>query len=385
MKMTDTTDSLALYIHWPFCKSKCPYCSFASIPLDDDSLYEEFERLLLCDLQKSAPYWNSRRIGSVFFGGGTPSLMRPQSIEKILKLLSPDCSMEITLEANPATFDKNKMQDFKNAGINRLSLGIQSFSQKNLKFLGRIYDENQSISAAEIVSSIFENFSFDFMYGYECQTMESLQKDLTLAANNFGCKHISCYQLTFEEGTPFYQKLLKGEIKKIDENKEIDLYNFIEDVLASHNIFRYEISNYAIPKFESHHNLSYWKYDDYLGIGPGAHSRILWNGNKYEIIKTADPFLWRTKLENNESEEMNILGEEEKLQEIILMGLRLVDGIVLEDLYAKISSTIVDEIISQHKLNFLREQNLIKNLADRIQLTRSGFLKINSIVSFLLD
>jgi oxygen-independent coproporphyrinogen-3 oxidase len=176
--MNNLSDFAAIYLHWPFCKSKCPYCGFASVAQNDGSLFVEFEKLLLLDLERSASEFGLKGVKSVFFGGGTPSLTDPKSIEKILSFLfknyPAESAVEITLEANPATFDKRKMEDFKSSGINRISLGIQSFSDKNLKFLGRIYDEKHALEAAEIVSQIFENFSFDFMRGFVSQTAEVL-------------------------------------------------------------------------------------------------------------------------------------------------------------------------------------------------------------------
>jgi oxygen-independent coproporphyrinogen-3 oxidase len=291
---------------------------------------------------------------------------------------------EITLEANPDTFCRNKMKDFKNAGINRASLGVQSFFDKNLRFLSRSYGEKQSVAAAEIVAQTFENFSFDFIYGYEGQTVKNFAQDLERAVN-FECKHISCYQLTFEENTPFYEKMLAGVIKKIDENKEIELYDYIEDFLENNNIFRYESSNYSMAGFESRHNLAYWKYEDYLGVGPSAHSRVVVDKRKTEMVKISDPFLWESALSQNRStfSHINTLSEKEKLEEMIIMGLRMVNGVTMEDLYQKVSPRVVNEIISEKKLKFLTEKKLMAN--GKIQLTKSGLKKMNSAVKFLLS
>jgi oxygen-independent coproporphyrinogen-3 oxidase len=380
----------AVYVHWPFCISKCPYCAFASVRRNDQSLYDEFGDLLLLDLRKSVAEVGLKGVKSVFFGGGTPSLASPRAIEKILNFLfknyPAENGVEITLEANPATFDESKIKSFKNAGINRLSLGVQSFFDKNLRFLGRIYDGKQAIEAAEIVSRNFENFSFDFMCGYETQTAEDLESDLVQAAD-FGCKHISCYQLTFEEGTPFYRKAQTGEIKKINENKEAKLFDLVENVLRDRDIFRYEVSNYSKRGFESRHNLAYWKYDDYLGIGPSACSRISLDGKKREMEKTRDPFLWKAALERGETTFFrdDALTEEEKLTEAIAMGLRLTSGITTEDLYNKVSRKVVDRIVSEEKLKFLREKKLVDDDLSKIRLTKTGFKKIDAVAGFLLE
>jgi len=375
-------NEIALYLHWPFCKSKCPYCDFASVPMSDDSLYETFGDLLLLDLQRSISPIAPICVKSIFFGGGTPSLMSLQSMEKILNFLAINCylkdDIEISLEANPATFDRNKMKDFRKVGINRLSLGIQSFRDDNLKFLGRIYGGKQAFEAAEIVAKTFENFSFDFMYGYEGQSPEDFVQDLSEAAN-FGCKHISCYQLTFEEGTLFYDRMISGTIKKINENEIIEFDDLIEKVLD--NYVRYEISNYAIPGFECRHNLAYWRYENYLGVGAGAHSRLIIHEQKYEMEKKRDPFLWKSALEKNESTFSNInrLTEEEQLKEIVIMGLRLLKGIE----NWKLQSEVIGTFISEKKLKFLREKKLM--CPEKFRLTKAGLRKMDAIVEFLLD
>jgi oxygen-independent coproporphyrinogen-3 oxidase len=349
-------------------------------------LYEQFGDYLLEDMKRSADLMDNRRIKSVFFGGGTPSLMHPKSTAKILDFLSKNHGLgrdaEITLEANPATFDESKMHNFQNAGINRLSLGIQSFSCTNLKFLGRIYDGKQAMRATDIVSKIFTNFSVDLMYGYEIQTLEDLEHDLRTSMN-FDCKHISCYQLTFEPNTPFHNQMLLGNIKKIGEDDEIKFDERVESVLKDHNILRYEVSNYARAGFESQHNLAYWRYDDYLGVGPSAHSRLTINGHKNEMVKIGDPFLWKNALDQRQTtfSHINVLTEEEKLEEILLMGLRLVNGITMDDLYAKISHEVVDKVISKQKLKFLREKKLLTDC----RLTPDGFKKMDSVIEFLLN
>lgn len=382
---------LSIYLHWPFCLSKCPYCDFISIPTqNDDELFEKYAELLLLDLKNSLEKIDYNfQIETIFFGGGTPSLMPAKKIEEILKFLQTktNANAEISLEANPATFDSQKMRDFKNAGINRISLGIQSFSDANLQFLGRIYDSHQAILSAEIVAKIFDNFSFDFIYGYECQTIKSFEKDLRTAIN-FDCKHISCYQLTFEEGTLFQKKMQAGIIKTISEEQEILFYKFTDDFLKQNGIFRYEISNYAKKGFECKHNLAYWNYCDYLGIGPAAHGRIKSGNYKYATEKIRSPFEWEKAIEERKEtcSVFSKINEEEILQEILIMKLRLIKELDLCDLYEEVSKNIVEEMISYKKLEFLQSQGLIKlqNLT-QIKLTESGMLKLNSIVEFLCN
>jgi oxygen-independent coproporphyrinogen-3 oxidase len=439
-------DSLAIYIHWPFCVSKCPYCDFCSIPLGTivkncdalsknnsdrnsstsknftqrllacrnfssnsfdkfcneskincdssgsaDQVYEAFEKLLLIDLENAMENLKVTSIGSIFFGGGTPSLMSAESVENIIGFLQKkyrfDNDIEITLEANPGTFDQAKMRSFCAAGINRLSLGIQSFSGENLRFLGRNYDAKKAHLSAEIAGKTFDNFSVDIMYGYERHSIDSLRKDLD-SAINFGCKHMSCYQLTYEKNTVFYEKLLNNEVNRIDEKTEVKHYNFINDFLEENNIFRYEVSNYARTGYESRHNLSYWKYDDYLGVGPGAHSRITINSGKNEIVRTDNIFAWAMAVRNKNTDEAYFshqLKDIEKLQEMVIVGLRISDGINMNDFSKKIPNFDVNSIISEKKLQFLLNQKLIEKFDEKIKLTNLGFLKLNSVVEYLLS
>ncbi len=381
-------EDLSIYIHWPFCKSKCPYCDFMSIPKNDSKEYEEVENWLLKDLKISLRELEDPFIKTIFFGGGTPSLMGPKTIEKIVNFITKnyktDHDIEISLEANPATFSNKKLQEIKDAGVNRLSLGVQSFQNKNLKFLGRIYDSEQALKAAEMVASIFSNYSFDFIYGYQTQSMDDLKDDLTKAVN-FDCPHVSCYQLTFEEGTPFFQLLREGKIRPINEEQEVEIFEYIQNFLREFFFNRYEISNYALKNFESKHNLAYWKYQNYLGIGPSAHSRLVFDNQKYELKKYSNLDKWKSNLSNNPPayEEKRILTDYEQLEEIFVMGLRLSDGILVESLKSKFSDSMLNSIFE--RIVFLRDKNLLKKSDTHIRLSESGVLKQNSIVEFLFN
>ena len=347
-----STQDLSIYIHWPFCRSKCPYCDFMSIPKNDSKNlqeYDEVENLLLKDLKNSLRELDSPFIKTIFFGGGTPSLMSTRSIEKIVDFVTKnyktDSSVEISLEANPATFSKQKLQEMKESGINRLSLGVQSFSNKDLEFLGRIYNSEQALKAAEAVASTFSNYSFDFIYGYQSQTIDDLKNNLSTAVD-FGCPHISCYQLTFEKDTPFFRLLQNGRIKRLKETREVEIFKYIQDFLKKFSFNRYEISNYALKNFESRHNLAYWKYQNYLGVGPSDHSRLIFDGKKYELKKFSDLSKWTANLSENLStyEEKNALTDYEQLEEIFVMGLRLAEGISIKDLESRFSDSMLEPI-----------------------------------------
>ena len=390
MKLKSETQDqdLSIYIHWPFCKSKCPYCDFMSVPKNDPEEYDEVEFLLLKDLVASLQELEISSVRTIFFGGGTPSLMSVRSISKILNFITKnyktDSDIEISLEANPATFSKQKLKEIKEAGVNRLSLGIQSFLDKNLRFLGRIYNSEQALKAAETVAKMFSNYSFDFIYGYQSQTINDLQKDLTKAVD-FGCPHISCYQLTFEQGTPFFQSLQNGKIKQIAEAQEVEFFKHIQNFLKKFSFNRYEISNYALKNFESKHNLGYWRYQNYLGVGPSAHSRLAFNNQKYELKKFSDINKWKSYLYENLStyEEKNPLTDYEQLEEIFIMGLRLSEGISIKNLRSRFSENILNPIWK--KIDYLFDENLLEKSQTQIKLSEIGTLKQNSIVEFLFN
>lgn len=373
----------SIYVHWPYCRSKCPYCGFFSLPCNSETSFEEMEECLLDELKFAIDTYDISNVKTIFFGGGTPTLMTVNAVSRIIDCVQKTCGLdddnEITIEANPATFDREKLDSLKHAGVNRLSVGVQSFSSKNLKFLERIYDEKQAMSAAEMAAKTFDNFSFDFIYGYQGQTLEDLEKDLQLSVD-FGCKHVSCYQLSFEENTPFFNRLQRGDILEIDENTQVKFYNFIEDFLKQYRIHRYEISNYAKLSFESKHNLVYWNYDEYLGIGPGAHSRICVDKERYEIVNMNVISDWMNSVKKRENKKGKCLTDVEQLEEIIIMGLRLTSGINIKLLRSK--SKLVDDLLP--RIEFLKKNNLVQSCSDTLKLTRDGALKLNSVIEYLL-
>ena len=379
---------LSIYIHWPFCKSKCPYCDFMSISKNSSEEFDEVEILLLKDLETSLQELDVSSIRTIFFGGGTPSLMNAKTISKILNFITKNyktnSNIEISLEANPATFSKEKLKEIKEVGVNRLSLGIQSFQDKDLKFLGRIYNSEQALKAAEMVTNIFSNYSFDFIYGYQSQSIDDLKNNLLMAVN-FGCPHISCYQLTFEEGTPFFRLLQNGKINQLTEAQEIEFFRYIQDFLERFSFNRYEISNYALKNFESKHNLAYWRYQNYLGVGPSAHSRLVFNNQKYELKKFSDIDKWKSSLYRNLStyEYRNILMDYEQLEEIFVMGLRLSEGISIKSLKSRFSNDILDPILK--RIDLLSKENLFKKSESQIKLSENGMLKQDSVVEFLFN
>ncbi len=379
---------LSVYLHWPFCLSKCPYCDFMSISESNVQVYDKYVDYLLSDLKSSICKIENPLIKTIFFGGGTPSLMKPSQLERFINFLyknySIDGDVEITLEANPATFTENKMIDFKNVGINRLSLGIQSFNDKNLKFLGRIYSSKQAIKSAEIVSKCLKNYSFDFIYGYQIQSENDLEADLRLAMS-FQCPHISCYQLSFEQNTPFYEKLMTKKISEISEYKSINLFNFIHDLLQDYSLMRYEVSNYALTGFESKHNMAYWLYKDYLGVGPSAHSRLTYNNMKFEIAKFRSICTWTSKIQQCiTTDEINKpLSTEEEIKEIFIMGLRLSQGIQLNSLLSKFSQNLLIPIFK--KIQILKEQGFFCLNTENIKLSEKGLLTMNSVLDFLFE
>lgn len=324
--------NLALYIHWPFCLSKCPYCDFNShvrASIDEDS----WKEALLKELDHTAKRIGSRRLTSIFFGGGTPSLMRPQTVEALINQAlrhwpaTPD--LEVTLEANPNSVEVSRFQELRKAGVNRVSLGIQALNDADLKQLGRQHDTKEAIAAIITAMAIFERASFDLIYARPHQTLEGWGQELAQALS-FGTEHLSLYQLTIEPGTAFAPLYERGDLIIPGEDLAADLFELTQSQMAAAGLAAYEISNHARPGAESRHNLSYWRYEDYAGIGPGAHGRLTLPEGKVATKQWRAPETWMQAVMKGSGEQESLfLSMEEQTTEALMMGLRLTSGVPL--------------------------------------------------------
>ncbi len=329
--MIKKSEELSIYIHWPFCETKCPYCDFNS---HESSVihHDKWEKAFLKEIELNKELIKNREIKSIFFGGGTPSLMKPQTINSILKKLNSlgrFCrNIEITLEANPNSIERKKFNDFKFSGINRVSIGIQSFNNNNLKFLGRSHSSYDALKALEIARTVFNNYSFDLMYCLPSQKVIEWEKELNEAIQYIDY-HISCYLLTIEKGTRFFQDFRSNVFRMPKESIAIQMYTLTSDILESHGINQYEISNYSKSGYESKHNINYWRLSNYIGIGPGAHGRYYCDNETYSTINYYTPQKWYEHLVNNKSplQSKRKLTENEQLLDKLTMGLRLNKGI----------------------------------------------------------
>jgi oxygen-independent coproporphyrinogen-3 oxidase len=382
------TQTLALYIHWPFCLSKCPYCDFNSHVASsiDEPLWE---KALLTELRTlSARLPRTTHVTSIYFGGGTPSLMPPSLVEKLITATTTtfhtDATLEVTLEANPGTFDQARFAAFRAAGVNRLSLGIQSFDDEALRFLGRVHNSTEALKALKHSFHLFPRVSFDLIYGLQNQTKEAWQEQLNKAAE-FEPSHISCYQLTFEPNTAFYTRYRRGDLTYPDEPLALKFDLLTEAFWQTKGLNRYEVSNYARPGFESRHNLAYWHSTPTLGVGPGAHGRPYLNGERHAEITARAPATWlkHTQEKGHALVQSTPLSAREKLEEWLLMGLRLTEGVALKDAQHLTGQTWTAWALEKHAQK-LQKEGLITVSATCLRATREGRLKLNSILGFLL-
>ncbi len=341
------------------------------------------------EIEFFAPRLKGRKIKTIFFGGGTPSLMPLQLVEKILNKISAcweiDKFCEITLEANPTSFESSKFLDFKNAGINRLSIGVQALNDADLKFLGREHSAKEAIAVIKKAAEIFENFSFDLIYARPQQTLESWSQELKQALE-FNTKHLSLYQLTIEKGTKFFSEFKQKKFEMPDENLAADFYNITNEITASKGLELYEISNYAKKNFECAHNLVYWQGGDYLGIGAGAHSRVFLddetNHQRRAIMMTHEPLAWLSEVEKKGAgiQTSTKISSQELLEELILMGLRLKSGIE-NKVFQQFFSKNLEEIFNFEKLQTLVNQGFLTVDALQIKITDEGRILSNTIIS----
>jgi putative oxygen-independent coproporphyrinogen III oxidase len=379
-------NSLSIYIHYPFCKSKCPYCDFNS-HVRDSVNYTDFLRAYEKELEFFAEKIGKRKVNTIFFGGGTPSLMPISLVEGILKKISNlwevEESCEISLEANPTSFEAEKFKDLKHVGINRLSLGIQALNDSDLQFLGREHSAKEAIGTIEIAAKIFDNFSFDLIYARPKQSLESWSQELERAIS-FGTKHLSLYQLTIEKGTKFYSQFQRKEFEMPSEDLAADFYDLTNEISAKAGFELYEISNYSQKNFECRHNLVYWQGGDYLGIGAGAHSRIYLQGESCRslIIMLSEPNSWLKKVEDFGAgiQKLEKISQEELLEELILAGLRLSKGINNSVFWRHFNKNISD-IFDGLKLQNLEKQGLIVLSSDEIKIPANSRLLTNAIIA----
>ena len=383
--MSDAT-TLALYIHWPFCKSKCPYCDFNSHVREaiDET---RWRRALLAELDHYAIDTKGRALGSIFFGGGTPSLMAPETVAALIARAAEHwpfaADIEITLEANPTSVEAGRFRALAASGVNRVSLGVQSLDPAALRFLGRGHSVDEAISAIELARRHFPRFSFDLIYARPGQDAASWQAELDRALMLAG-DHLSLYQLTIESGTAFATEAARGDIVLPDDDAAGALYELTQERLEAAGLPAYEISNHARPGSESRHNLVYWRYGDYLGVGPGAHGRLTLAGGKLATRQKRAPETWLAAVEaaGHGTEERLPVGPRERLEEMLMMGLRLVDGVPRGRLETAAGQSI--ESLLGRRLDSLIEGGFLTLDHDRIAATAAGRQRLNAVLARLL-
>jgi oxygen-independent coproporphyrinogen-3 oxidase len=386
--------AFGIYVHWPFCAAKCPYCDFNSHvreSIDQQVWRDAYAREIsyYADLIKSQNKGQGDRlVTSIFFGGGTPSLMEPETVEAVIKAIrkewrvSNDC--EITLEANPTSVETAKFQAFRGVGVDRVSIGVQSLVPNALSFLGREHNVDEAIIAIETAAECFDRYSFDLMYGRPEQSIEEWQTELTCALPYTG-GHLSLYQLTIEKGTPFYTRHQRGEFIMPDQDKEGDFYELTQAILEGAGLAAYEISNHAVPFQESRHNLTYWHYDDYLGIGPGAHGRLTLNGQKFATRMHNAPEIWleRVSEKGHGTHPHELVAPQKRFTECLMMGLRLREGVPFERLSQEAANDWAAMIETQ-KLERLISEGYITLSDTHITATDEGRQRLNGLLNYLL-
>lgn len=380
--------TLALYIHWPFCVSKCPYCDFASRPLKDPIDEKKWSKAYEQELAFYAALLPGLELSSLYFGGGTPSLMRPETVFTVLEAAGKFWplreNVEITLEANPSSAETSKLKAFREAGINRLSLGVQSFDNEALRFLGRAHDAQEARQAIEAAAQHFKRFSFDLLYARAGQTIERWETELQTALA-YRPKHLSLYQLTIEPGTPFFVRAQKQRLQSEDEDAA-RLYEKTQEVLTAAGLPAYEISNHAAAGEESRHNLTYWHYDDFIGIGPGAHGRFVASGGaRFASENIKKPEKWQEAVfQKGQGQAVyETIDQETAQKEALMMGLRLTAGIEKEKWRTLFGKSLASSL-SPEKRRALEKEKLLQENETHFVATAEGRQRLNALLEFLL-
>jgi putative oxygen-independent coproporphyrinogen III oxidase len=373
-----------VYVHWPFCAAKCPYCDFNSHVRHQPPDQERYAAAFVREIATTADRAPGRTVSSIFLGGGTPSLMAPATVGTILDAIAahwtvaPDA--EVTLEANPSSVEAERFRGYRAAGVNRVSLGVQALNDNDLRALGRLHDVATARKAIETARVTFPRLSFDLIYARPGQTPEGwaaeLREALSLAAD-----HLSLYQLTIEDGTPFAALHRAGKLVTPDEDTAVALYATTLDTTASAGLPAYEISNHAQPGAECRHNLVYWRYGEYAGIGPGAHGRLVLHDGRHATATERMPEAWLARVEERGDGLIvdDLLNPEEEGDEMLLMGLRLAEGIDLERY-----RTIAGRTLDPEQLADLVNHGMVERTVDgRLRATRAGFFVLDAVVADL--
>jgi oxygen-independent coproporphyrinogen-3 oxidase len=376
--------AFGVYIHWPFCLSKCPYCDFNSHVRREPVDEQRFLRAFQTEIAATAERARGRTVSTIFFGGGTPSLMQPATIAGVLNAIArqwrvaPDA--EITLEANPTSVEATRFRGYRTAGVNRVSLGVQALDDRVLAELGRTHSAREAREAVAIARSIFGRYSFDLIYARPNQEPKAWANELRMALDEAG-EHLSLYQLTIEPDTPFAALHAAGKLRVPDEDTARALYDTTQDVCAASGLPAYEISNHARPGGECRHNLVYWRAHEYAGIGPGAHGRLDIDGERHATATEKRPETWLNRVEADGHGLVtdDILTSEERGDEFLLMGLRLAEGIDVAH-YSAIAGRTLDPV----RIAMLREHGLIETTPEgRLRVTLPGFPVLDAVVADL--
>jgi oxygen-independent coproporphyrinogen-3 oxidase len=380
-----------IYVHWPFCRAKCPYCDFNSHvreAIDQSRWRAALLRELGHYAAQTQGKTGGRTVTSLFFGGGTPSLMEPETVGALIDAVrrhwttAPD--LEITLEANPTSVEIGRFRGFRDAGVNRVSIGVQALDDAMLKFLGREHSAGEAIRALEIGRTTFPRLSFDLIYARPGQSLEAWQDELA-AALDLANSHISLYQLTIEPGTAFEQRVARGDFQTLPEDEQATLFDWTTSRLERAGLPAYEISNHARPGEESRHNLTYWRYGDYVGIGPGAHGRLTLEGKKLATRQHRAPEAWldAVEREGHATRQRDEVVSAARLQEMVMMGLRLAEGIPAARFLAETGAGIEGALDAQ-RLKRLIDGGFLALEDERLKATAEGRTRLDAVLGALL-
>ena len=375
-----------LYVHWPFCRAKCPYCDFNS-HVRERVDQGRWRRALTGELARLAAETGGRRLDALFFGGGTPSLMAPETAAEVIATARrhwPGTDVEVTLEANPTSVEAGRLRAFRDAGVNRVSLGVQALDDASLAFLGREHSAREALAAVELAAGLFERFSFDLIYARPEQTAAAWRAELRTALG-FAGDHLSLYQLTIEPGTRFHTLHEAGRLAMPDDDRQAELWELTQELTAAAGRPAYEVSNHARPGGECRHNLVYWRSGDWLGVGPGAHGRLTLPGGRTGTEAVRLPEAWLRQIETlgHGEKPRTPLSPEDRVTELLLMGLRLGEGVALERVEQAAAACAVDPI-DRAACERLCASGLLRRDDGRLVATADGRQRLSAVLARLL-